>query len=463
MLLAHGVGTRTDLPVPTWLAASGAGLAVLISFGALTLLWRKPVLRGDTAGWPIPQSVATVVDSAPLRAGLRVAATLLSATVCLIGFFGPRNVARNIAPWAFYVTFWVGIVPASLLFGPVWRVVNPLRLVHATLTRILRLDPQQGVRTLPQRLGYWPAAVSLAAFAYLELVVPARSDPEVVAWFILIYAVVHTTAALVFGQRWFDRGDGFEVYSTLLGSLAPLGRRRDGRLVLRNPLDGLKTIQPAPGLVAVVVTLVGSTAFDGLSRTSFWNTLIPPGPTIATVGLIGSILLIATVYLLGTWQVTIPGQHKTPMPTTFAHTIVPIAAGYVIAHYFSLLVFDGQQTVILASDPLGRGTDFFGTAHHVINYTALSVTAIALVQILAIVTGHFLATISAHDQAMQMLPAAIANPDPVPAARRHGGPHLRRGQPGLRPLTAGSQGDHHRLSSPPDLLYPSRGQPARTA
>jgi hypothetical protein len=408
MLLAHGVGTRTDLPVPVWLAATGAGLAVLISFGALTLLWRKPLLSGDTAGWPIPHPVARLLDSTALRRGLRVVATLLAAAVCLIGFLGPHSVQRNLAPWAFYVTFWVGLVPASLLLGPVWRVLNPLRLVHAALARLLRLDPQRGVFALPERLGYWPAAASLAAFAYLELVIPERSQPDVVARFILCYAVVHTTAALAFGQRWFDHGDGFEVYSLLLGSLAPLGRRRDGRLVLRSPLDGLTTIQPAPGLVAVVITLVGSTAYDGLSRTSFWNTAIPSSVSTATVGLACSILLIAAVYLLGTWRVATPDQRDAPTPTTFAHTIVPIAAGYVIAHYFSLLIFDGQQTLILASDPFGRGTDLFGTAHHIINYTLVSTTAIALVQILAIVTGHLLATVSAHDQALHTFSAAIA-------------------------------------------------------
>lgn len=408
MLLAHGVGTRTDLPVPVWLAATGAGLAVLISFGALTLLWRKPLLSGDTAGWPIPHPVASLLDSTALRLGLRVVATLLAAAVCLIGFLGPHSIQRNLAPWAFYVTFWVGLVPASLLLGPVWRVLNPLRLVHAALARLLRLDPQRGVFALPERLGYWPAAASLAAFAYLELVIPERSQPDVVARFILCYAVVHTTAALAFGQRWFDHGDGFEVYSLLLGSLAPLGRRRDGRLVLRSPLDGLTTIQPAPGLVAVVITLVGSTAYDGLSRTSFWNAGIPSSVTTATVGLSCSILLIAAVYLLGTWRVATPDQRDAPTPTTFAHTIVPIAAGYVIAHYFSLLIFDGQQTLILASDPLGRGTDLFGTAHHIIDYTLVGTTAIALVQILAIVTGHLLATVSAHDQALHTFPAAIA-------------------------------------------------------
>jgi hypothetical protein len=220
MLLAHGVGTRTDLPVPVWLAAAGAGLAVLISFGALTVLWRTPLLGGDTAGWPIPRPVASVLDSTAMRVGLRVAATLLAAAVCLIGFLGPPSVQRNLTPWAFFVTFWVGIVPASLVLGPVWRIVNPLRLVHAALARLLRLNPQRGVLALPERLGYWPAAASLAAFAYLELVIPGRSQPDVVARFILFYAIVHSTAALVFGQRWFDHGDGFEVYSTLLGSLA---------------------------------------------------------------------------------------------------------------------------------------------------------------------------------------------------------------------------------------------------
>jgi hypothetical protein len=112
--------------------------------------------------------------------------------------------------------------------------------------------------------------------------------------------------------------------------------------------------------------------------------------------------------------VATPDQRDAPTPTTFAHTIVPIAAGYVIAHYFSLLIFDGQQTLILASDPFGRGTDLFGTAHHTINYTLVSTTAIALVQILAIVTGHLLATVSAHDQAMQTFPAATATRSQYP-------------------------------------------------
>ena len=92
------------------------------------------------------------------------------------------------------------------------------------------------------------------------------------AVFLLGYAVVHLALALWFGEEWFARGDGFEVYSALIARLSPWGRRDDGRLVLRNPLANALATPSLPGLAAVVVVLLGSTAFDGLSRTVFWQT-----------------------------------------------------------------------------------------------------------------------------------------------------------------------------------------------
>jgi hypothetical protein len=108
-----------------------------------------------------------------------------------------------------------------------------LRLVHQMLAGALRLDPIQGAVKPPDWLGYWPAALSLAAFTWLELIYPSGSDPAIVATFMLGYGAVHTVVALLVGRRWFERGDGFEVYSTLLGAMAPIGRRTDGQLVLR--------------------------------------------------------------------------------------------------------------------------------------------------------------------------------------------------------------------------------------
>lgn len=401
MLVAHGVGTRSDLPIPTSFAAVGAALALVISFGLLALLWRQPRFAGSAAGRPLPRVLTRVADSAVVRTGVRFLALLALVLVCGIGFLGAPEPDRNLVPWVFYVTFWVGLVPASLLLGPVWRVLNPLRLLQSGLAWLLRVDRRQGRWVLPPQVGYWPAAVSLGVFAWFELAYPAGSEPRAVAVLILTYAIVHTGAGVCFGSRWFDRGDGFEVYSTLLGALAPIGRRADGRLALRNPLNGLEAIRPSPGLAGVVVVLVGSTAYDGLSRTLWWQTTVPTAGTVnRTLGLLMVIAAIAVIYLVGTWSFV--------AADAFAHTIVPIAAGYAIAHYFSLLVFDGQMTFILASDPLGHGADFLGIADSAIDYTLLGTTTIGLVQISAIVVGHLVAAISAHDRAVRLFPGRAA-------------------------------------------------------
>ncbi|HEY6423496.1 MAG TPA: hypothetical protein VIY28_09675 [Pseudonocardiaceae bacterium] len=409
MLLAHGVSTRADLPLPPMLAVVGGGLVLVISFAVLAMLWRRPRFTGGKGGRPLPAGLQRVLDAPALRMalqGLNLAAVVL---VCVIGLAGPHMTERNLTSWVFYIIFWVGLVPASLLLGPVWRVVNPLRLVHMALAAVLRLDRARGVVALPERVGYWPAAVSIIVFAWMELVYPRGSEPATVAVFILGYATVHTVAALLVGCRWFERGDGFEVYSALLGSMAPIGRRTDGRLVLRHPFEGLDAIQPAPGLVGVVVALVGSTAYDGFSHTSWWNWNVPTGITAATLELVCTVLLIALVYLLGTWSLVGPGdQDGGRSAVTFAHSIVPIAAGYLIAHYFSTLFFEGQQAFILASDPFGRGWDLFGTTGSVIDYTILAIPTIALVQISGIVTGHLMAAVSAHDRAVQLFPPRAA-------------------------------------------------------
>ena len=410
MVLAHGIGTRADLPVPTALAAIGAGLVLVISFAALAVLWRRPRFSGGDAGRPLPAALQRLLDASVLRILLQAAALAAVVTVCVVGLAGPDSTVLNLAPWIFYITFWVGIVPASLLLGPVWRVLNPLRLLHTIIARALRLDRERGMIVLPDRLGYWPATVSIAVFAWFELVYPGRAEPAAVVTFVLCYGAVNVVAALLVGRRWFERGDGFEVYSVLLAAMAPVGRRTDGTLVVRNPFQGLGALHTAPGLVGFVVVLVGSTAYDGLSRTSYWQANVPAGTANATLALACSVLLIGVLYLLGTWSLIAPGERDQDgaSPAAFAHSIVPIAAGYAIAHYFSLLVIDGQQTVILASDPFGTGADLFGTAGRVIDYTVVGTATIAVVQVGGIVIGHLVAAVSAHDRAIQLFPTSAA-------------------------------------------------------
>jgi hypothetical protein len=400
-VLAHGVGTRTDLPIPIGLALFGAGAAILITFSVLLLFWRTPRLGGGGSGRALPRRAQDVADSPALRRTAQFLALLVAGFVVVVAFAGPADTPHNLAPWAFYVTFWAGLVPASVLLGPIWRVVNPLRLLHATLRRAVPGAP--GAGQLPA-WGIWPAAVSLAAFLWLELVFPGRSFPSTVGAFLVGYTVVHLALALWFGEGWFAAGDGFEVYSALIARLSPWGRRNDGRLVLRNPLAGALTTPDVPGLAAVVVVLLGSTAFDGLSRTVFWQS--GPGASnsvlAGTLGMLAMIALVTALYLGGTWlSGRMAGQPIGVQPGRYAATLIPIALGYTVAHYFSLFVLDGQTTWILASNPFGnRGVDLFGTYRNVVDLSAVSATAIALVQVGAIITGHVLGVTLAHERAL---------------------------------------------------------------
>jgi hypothetical protein len=400
-VLAHGVGSRTDLPVPVWLAITGAACVVVVTFAALGMLWRKPRLGGH-AGTPVPVTVQTVVDHPVTTWVLRVVVLAVSLLLVVVAVAGPPLPEANLGVYGFYITFWVGLVPASLLLGPVWRRVNPLRTLHALIGRFTGPAP---AADRVDRIGLWPAAAALLLYSWLELAYPERSEPSTVGLFLVLYGVAQLLAALVFGPGWFARGDGFEVYSTLLGRLAPIGRRSDGRLVFRNPLDGAAETPPVPGLAAVVVVLLGGTAFDGITRTQWWR--FGPGGVndaaglVATLTLLGTVALVAALYAAAT---ALSGRISGAAagPAMYAHSLIPIAAGYAIAHYFSLLLLDGQRTWRLASDPFQTGLDLFGTAGNLIDYTAVSPRMISLVQVGAIVLGHVLGVVLAHDRAVRV-------------------------------------------------------------
>jgi hypothetical protein len=438
VILAHGIGSRSDLPVPLWLAVYAAAAAVIVSFFAAVAFWPSPRLD-DQQGRALPGWLARLADSPRTRAALRVLGVLLGAAVLVTAWAGPESSATNPAPTWFYVWFWVGLVPVSILFGPVWRLLNPLRAV----TIVNRGRPLLGERAvgIVERAGYWPAVVSLAAFLWLELVYTKPDSPRVVAMFITGYALVHAAAGLLLGARWFDRCDGFEAYSNLLARLAPFGRRDDGVLVLRNPLAGLAGLPQAPGLVTVVCLMLGSTAFDGLSRTPLWRGLTTGTGTftylaLGTVGLACAVVAVAVIYhtalaltspylprrdpslLHGAARPLSDGAARPlshgaarpllhgaarPLSSMFVHSLIPVAVGYTIAHYFSLAVFQGQAGVLLATDPLGLGWNLLGTAGTRIDYTVVSTSAIALLQVGAIVTGHVVGVVAAHDRAVGLL------------------------------------------------------------
>jgi hypothetical protein len=387
VVLAHGIGSVEGLPLDGELVLQTGGVVVLVSFLAVALLWRRPRFTGPVIGRPLP--AWSTVPWLPIV--LQALMLVLAVVVVAVGFAGPQDPDANPAPRALYVLLWVGLVPASLLLGPVWRVLNPLRLGHRLVAGALG-RPIGGTASLPARAGYLPAAAGLLVFVWLELAAPERDRPAVVAGFLLAYAAVHTIAALRYGEHWFERGDAFEVYSALTGAMAPLGPLADGRPGLRNPLRALAAVPVAPGLVAFVAVWWGSTVFDGLTGWTGWQGLNLPAP-VATLVLAGLVLLVAALYRVATGR----------LAGALASTLVPIAAGYTIAHYVVLLLVEGPRGIAqLVGQTLGPVS------------AVPAPGVVAAVQIAAVLAGHVVAVVAAHDRSVALLPVHRRLADQVP-------------------------------------------------
>ena len=409
---AHGLVGRADLPIPSWLFGWAASVVLVVSFVALATLWPEP--RLERASERRLLRVPAWLD--PLCGAVGIALFVL---VVYAGLRGTTESAQNLAPNFVYVHFWVGLVIASVLFGDVFRAFNPWRATGRALGwAAARAGVESPVRRpYPDRLGRWPAVATIVAFAWLELVYPEKADPRILGAICVAFFAAQLAAIAVFGvERWTERGDGFSVYFNLFARLSPLVRR-DGVLWLRPPLSGAPGLPVMAGSVALLCVAIGTTTFDGFSNGPVWASLNPDlqsvfkdlglGSTRAvelagTVGLIGCIAAVSGVYWLGVrGMTTVGGGHSTrELAARFAHTLIPIAFAYAVAHYFSLLVYQGQSIAYLISDPFGDGSDIFGTAHSRIDYGVVSSRTIWYVQVGALVLGHVSGLILAHDRAL---------------------------------------------------------------
>ncbi len=415
---AHGIAQRADLPIPEWLFAWGAALVLLVSFVALSVLWRRPVLEHARE-----RALLRVPLALELLAGAFGVAAF--AAIVYAGLAGNQTATANLAPTAIFVLFWVGVPCASVVLGDVFAAISPWRAVGrgaGWLARRVGGSELPAPFRYPERLGRWPAALGILAFAWIELVYSGRTDPGNLAVLALVYAAVMLVGMSLYGvQAWTANADAFGVAFGLLALLAPL-RWTARDLYLRPPLAGAVQMPQVAGAVAVVVTMIGTTTFDGFSQGSVWTGTdgllqrltdtfddIGLGREAAiqgagTVGLLAIVLVVAGLYRLGA-----AGMHSVggglssdELARRFAHTLIPIAFAYLVAHYFSLLLFQGQAIIFLVSDPLGQGSDLFGTASSTIDYSLIGANAIWYVQVAALIVGHVGALVLAHDRALAL-------------------------------------------------------------
>jgi hypothetical protein len=407
--LAHGLGGPADLPLPPELAIAGGVAALVVSFTVLSVAWRQPRYDEATSGRPAPAALARVVDSRGFAVAMRAVGMVLFGYVAVASVFG-KDLLTNPVFGIFYVWWWVGLVPASVLLGPVWRGISPVRTINALVARLTGSDPERGVYAYPERLGYWPAAVGLFAFVWMELVYPYSTELGPVRLWMAVYVAAMLLGGALFGSSFYRRGDPFEVFSTLCAKLSVWGRR-DGLLVVRSPLANLDTTEVAPGLVAVVGVLFGSTAFDSFRESLAWVQYVQAAELSAyllnTAALLVFCLGVALILTAGAMATGVDSRTpRSALPGLFAHSVVPIIVGYFVAHYLNYFLDVGWQTLIQVSDPFGTGADLFGTADLApISSLSSQPALLASIKVGAVVVGHVVAAVASHDRALKVLPA----------------------------------------------------------
>lgn len=389
-LLAHGIAAGADVPIPLTVAAAAAALVLVLSFVFLAAGWTRPRLR----------TVSAAEEPAPLPVLLDVLLGTLGvvafAAVAYAGLAGTALPNENLAPTAVYVGFWVGVAFASLLFGDVFRHVSPWRAVGRAAGWLAGRAglAQAAPPPYPERLGRLPAAAGLFAFAVCELCWARAGEPRPLAILMLVYFVVMLVGMSLYGvEAWVRNADAFGVLFALLGA-----RRR-----------ALADASIA-GTIALLLIAIGSTAFDGAREATAFTQVahaledlgtgfgLPADVSLETGRVVG--LALCVVLVVAIWAVGVAPVRRHAR--AFAHTLIPIAAGYLVAHYFSLAVIGGQALWPLANDPLGRGADLFGGATAEVDYAALGATTIWWVQIVALVGGHVAALVLAHDRALEV-------------------------------------------------------------
>jgi hypothetical protein len=421
--LAHGIGGIRDPVLPDWLMYYGAALTLILSFVALGVLWRKPVLEGRDRGRPLSERWQRLILWVGWRIIFGAISVGLLVLIWLAALVGRPDAGDNLAPTFIWVIFWLGLVPPVVIFGNLWSVLSPWRAAADALAWLWNRAGYtwEPAAVYPSRLGRWPAAALLLAFGALELAYPRAAEPRTLALAIVIYSWITWAGMLIYGRRaWLENGEAFNVYFGLLALIAPFdvqeveGRRR---VVVRPPLAGLAARQDRPGTVAFVSVMLGSVAFDGFSRTVWWQDrlynlearyivdsprkadLVATGFNI--LGLLVAVLAVAVLFRLAVRAAQIVARTREDLTGVFVASLIPIALAYSIAHYFTLLVNQGQFAIPLASDPFGKGWDLFGTTGFTPSLFN-SPNAIWYVQAGVLIVGHVLGLTLAHDRAVAL-------------------------------------------------------------
>ncbi len=420
--LAHAAPINYKFPLPVWLNIAAGGIAVAISAPAAAIGLQTAEAREHRTA-----DVYRFVR--PLRLGAIL--TFAFGLLFFWGFVGGLGAGTAEAHEFFenpitvlaWVDFWVGLGLLATLLGNVWDFVSPLNWLLRTVDRLLA---RRGVaqRPYPAALGRWPAVVLVVVWSWMELVWDQAKDPAYLAGILLAYVIASVVGASVFGaETWLDNVEMFTVVSRTFARVAPIELRpfnpsewletpRDERRVLLRPYGaGIRTepVLPAGG-GAFVLALLATVIYDGFSQTTrftqlagkmidAWSWLGVHTDFLRTIVLVAVVLLFVGLYILVCGLMS-RGQTAFEAAREYAPTLIPIAAVYFVAHYFTYFLIAGQATLGTLVDPWGHSWNPWGIGEYPLRVGFLLPAAVWWTQVFLIVSGHVLAIVAAHRVAL---------------------------------------------------------------
>ena len=326
----------------------------------------------------------------------------------LVGIFGARDPMHNLMTLVFWTGVWIVLPIGSVLFGNLWRSINPWTAPVRMARLLLGRSGSAGL----SRFGHWPAVVLYAGFAWFQIVSLSPDDPYELALLAAAYWLLIFTLAVAEGEDWLEQGEFLTVFMGYLAKVAPFWleiRGNRAHLIRGWPGTQILAMPPMSSSAMAFITLtLAALTFDGLAETFWWQAIIGENPLEPTgrsavmventLGLIAVwVLTVATIWAVVRAGQIIGGKRFAPGPVMLS--FLAIAAGYHAARYFVTLLTVGQYTLAALNDPLFRGDELLGLPPFYVSFGFLTdariMPLIYAVQFAAILGAHILAVLLA--------------------------------------------------------------------
>ena len=457
---AFGQRYDLPIPLSYFLAGAAAAVALSFVALGLFVRGGNEAFRYPRLNLLAVPALGRAISSRALLLPIRAAAVALLMLTLATALFGSENPLANFAPTFVWIIWWVGMGFVAALLGNLWMLINPWKALFELgewLARRVRGGGNEGdggkrhegLLPYPDGWDALPALAGFAAFAWLENVYPGSIVPLHLGVIILAYTLVTLGGMALFGKHtWLRYGDCFSVLFGIFARFSPTEARVVGGACGDCPLcardSGFTSdggcvdcyacfeaaggdaagrrefnLRPwAAGLVpagrvslpmaAFVGMALAAVTFDGLQETPSWAGAQRVGVELLGAGGISAVdtlgVALVPAAFFGAYVAfcagirALSGERAPLMEVAQAYvfSLVPIALAYNMAHFFGLLMVQGQLILPLASDPFGFGWDLFGTAGYRIDPAVVSTRAAWFLSVGLIVVGHIVSVYIAH-------------------------------------------------------------------